>query len=1194
MYRCFLTVLIVALITLNPAAIPVFADQLLEDFEAPVELNRFSSYPGEDQQSTSWRIDTAHGAESTSQSLYLYGNTWKRYFVSDWNYTISPDSVWKIYLLTPSRASIQGFGISDGTHDIRYIIQANDITPVADAWIPVYAGWKNTNSTFTAIKLPVGQDWFDRYPSASPVTLAYFLFFNDQDSSSGQVYFDQIRDITDSEPSTPSVSISAPASAQPQSPVVFSAQATDPDSSTFTWEWDFGDGQSSALQNPMHAFSIPGRYNVLCQVKDPTSLVAFASHHIVVGDDRNPVISMSFGGDCMLARRYEDADENGTPGDGDGSLIMPGDGGSGAKSIASQLRRLYADETIVNLESPLTDEGSPHPTKSITFRSRPDAVSAISELGSRLVCLANNHLIDYSDRGLQETLQVLANPTGYSSYALPGRIQGPGAGVNFHEASLPRTIAEEGLRVAFVGMCSIVGLPANEQPFFMAGYEKPGVLEMNSFNIQRTVSECERIADLTIVLLHGGIEYAQSPSSTVSACAREAIDAGADLVICHHPHVTQGIELYNGKIIAYSLGNMIFDQKYQNTMQTLMLDARMDRDGVHLLSVLPAYLEKYQPRFIRGDAGYRILEQLMGLSDDLENTILPFEDLNRGIVLPDISYLDETVSSQSNAVPTSYRSIAGAYLSPMIRLENGSILKRINSISGTSGSRSLMLGHDLFMFGNCEEEDMDNETLEGIGWELPGNVSASISATTPHQGSYCLRLRRQSSHTSDISVESSDRIPIATDRVYSLSGYYRLVNAIDARVYIKGYYYPYTYTSYLDTEQLLLGPVDGNRDWTYFEVYFTAPNSLTYASIMMQLSPPESGDYGYAYFDEVRLVEFSEVSNPALPYVFSYPGNTRYIALKTGSTQSSAQLNYSIAEYSADDQDSDGLFDFLEDVNGNIVVDPGETDPLLEDTDGDGLDDFEELRFGTDGFITNPTRVDTDSDGYDDLLETQGGYNPNDPRIHPTGPTATATQTPAFTSTPELPTGTPTPSSTQTAVPTSTMTPTIASTDTPGPGTSTPAPSSTPTPTPTATHPDDPTFTPTPPGTTATPTIPPGLSINLILSDQYMHSGDSCWVNLEMTNGADTIQVDLYVLLDVFGAYFCYPTWQSIGEGLTFQTLTLHSGEQKHIEVIGSFIMPATSEAGPLFFYSVCMRSGYFDMSNIVSNVASIDFMIGP
>lgn len=1178
----------------------VFADELLEDFEPPVEMNRFSSYPGEDQQSTSWRIDTSHGAESSTQSLYLYGNTWKRYLVSDWNYSITFDSVWKLYLYTPSRASVQGFGISDGTREIRYILQANDAPPESTTWIPTYTGWKNSNTSFVAIKLPVGRDWFDRYPVPSTVQLTYFLFYNDQDLSSGQVYFDQIRDITDSEPTCPNLEILAPTSAPPRVNTSFSSIVTDPDSTTFTYLWDFGDGQQSTTANPIHSFQNVGPYNVLCEVKDQSGLVAQASHHILIGADNNPVISVSFGGDCMLARRYEDADENGVPGDSDGSLILPGDGGSGARQISSQIRRMFSDLRIVNLESPLTDEGSPHPTKSITFRSRPDAIAGISEIGSKLVSLANNHLVDFSDRGLQETLQVLNNPTAYSSHALPGTIQGAGAGMSIFDAALPRTIAIDGLRIGCVGLCSVLGLSANEQPFFMAGYEKPGVLELNSYNIQRAVTECNRIADVTIIMIHGGIEYATTPSQTVADYAKEAIDTGADLVICHHPHVTQGIEIYNGKLIAYSLGNMIFEQKYQNTMQTLMLDTRMDRDGIHLATIVPAYLEKYQPRFIRGDAGYRISEQLLGLSDDLGTTILPDSNIERGLVLLDPSVVEETITSTNHSIPTSYRSSVGSYLSPILSLDSSTFLKSVNSITGTSGSRSLLLGYDRFVFGNCEEEDVDNETLEGIGWSLPGNTSGLISDTTPHQGQYSLRLRRQSSHTSDISIESADRFPIATDKLYALCGYYRLVNAENARAYIKAYYYPYTYTSYLDTEYQVLGPIDGDRNWTYFETYFYAPNSLTNASILFRLSPPDSGDYGYAYFDEIRLVEFTEQANPPLPYTLELPSSYRYIALKTTSTQSSAQMNISKSVYEAADQDSDGLFDFIEDVNGNLLVDPGETDFLEEDSDGDGLDDSEEIRFGMDGFITNPVHADTDSDGYDDFMEYQAGNNPNDHRDHPSGPTATATSTPFFTSTPVIPTQTPQPSFTSTSSPTST--PVITSTGTPNPATTTPTPhasgtqtpiaSMTPTPSPADTNPGDPTFTPTP-SPTATQAGSDEISLEFQISGNQMPSGDLCWIKLAVNNGMLPKQIDLYALLEVFGSFFSYPSWQIIETGLSFETISLQPEESKDIWIVAEFIMPDVSPSGPFAVYAVCMESGFLDLEHLISNIADVSFSIG-
>ena len=421
------------------------------------------------------------------------------------------------------------------------------------------------------------------------------------------------------------------------------------------------------------------------------------------------------------------------------------------------------------------------------------------------------------------------------------------------------------------------------------------------------------------------------------------------------------------------------------------------------------------------------------------------------------------------------------------------------------------------------------------------------------------------------------------------------MDAVDVRAEIKFYDYPYTYESYWDEDVLVLGPLNGNTEWTYFETFVHVPNYLEYAAIEFGLDPPYISGYNYAYFDDIRFIEWEETWNPSLPLNLEVPSDIRYLGLRTASSQLSASMNISIGQYSATDSDNDGVPDCVEDCNGDGEVQLGETDPFTMDTDNDGLDDGEEFCFGEDEYITNGCKPDTDDDGYDDYLEFTHGTNPNDDLSHPSGPTATPSPTPYFS-----------PSPTPTPIPAFTLTPTITPTVTPEPSL-TPPPTTTPT-----TPPGQPTYTPIPPSPTPTPTSPPGvptytpilptatptsssfpITINLELSSNTLRPDEICWVNLNVQNTGNHQLVDLYVLLDVLGSYWCFPSWNPMDSGLDHQTVSLAAGNQGRITILPEFTMPACSYAGPFQFSAVMLSQGTLDVDTMVANLDVSSFFIG-
>lgn len=205
-----------------------------------------------------------------------------------------------------------------------------------------------------------------------------------------------------------------------------------------------------------------------------------------------------------------------------------------------------ADIAFCNLECCIAISGKKVP-KTYNFRAHPRGALALREAGFDIACLANNHSLDYDKVALAETIRRLREQG----------IKYVGAGITLAEAHSPRIITVRGLRVGFLAYLGlfppVVPLHANE----------PGVAMAELDSIKRDVKGARPKVDVLIVSMHAGEEYHFTHSARQRDIAHTAIDAGADMVIGHHPHVVQDSEVYKGKHIFYSLGNFVFDPSPQ-------------------------------------------------------------------------------------------------------------------------------------------------------------------------------------------------------------------------------------------------------------------------------------------------------------------------------------------------------------------------------------------------------------------------------------------------------------------------------------------------------------------------------------------------------------------------------------------------------------------------------------------------------
>lgn len=214
-----------------------------------------------------------------------------------------------------------------------------------------------------------------------------------------------------------------------------------------------------------------------------------------------------------------------------------------------------SDITFGNLECPLTDRVE-IPYEGMIFAAPAKTVKGLKLLGLDVVTLANNHSTNFGREAFTDTLEVLEE----------NGIKYAGGGRDYSEAHRPAVIESKGVKFAFLSYNSIEGS-------IDATASEPGVawIRMLPFNpdspediamVERDIRDARQQADVVIPCFHWGEEYRYHPNASMVILAHKACDAGADMVIGQHPHSVQSIEWYKGKLIAYSLGNFIFDQRY--------------------------------------------------------------------------------------------------------------------------------------------------------------------------------------------------------------------------------------------------------------------------------------------------------------------------------------------------------------------------------------------------------------------------------------------------------------------------------------------------------------------------------------------------------------------------------------------------------------------------------------------------------
>ena len=258
-------------------------------------------------------------------------------------------------------------------------------------------------------------------------------------------------------------------------------------------------------------------------------------------------IRLLFGGDVIFSRGV--------------ATKMEKTGENPLQMLAERFRA--ADLSFVNLESPFSDQPLIWQAEMV-FRADPSAVKHLLDAGIDVVSTANNHVRDCGPRGIEYTLEHLRK----------NNIVPLGTGRDEAEAYAGAVVERRGVKFGFLAYTF-------DQSNGNHRDSDPRIAMLDIAKMQTGVAALRRKTGLgpVIVSMHAGVEYQAKPHPSQVEFARAAIDAGAKLVVGHHPHVVQTFEMYRGGLILYSLGNLVFDQRRPDAQRGLLAEAMFTPEG---------------------------------------------------------------------------------------------------------------------------------------------------------------------------------------------------------------------------------------------------------------------------------------------------------------------------------------------------------------------------------------------------------------------------------------------------------------------------------------------------------------------------------------------------------------------------------------------------------------------------------------
>lgn len=298
-------------------------------------------------------------------------------------------------------------------------------------------------------------------------------------------------------------------------------------------------------------------------------------------------ITLSFVGDISLADNFD---------------IMPyydkrkeGVYGILSKEVVDIMKS--SDIMVANNEFTISKRGTPL-NKLYTFKSSPERLNIYKEMGVNLVSLANNHIYDYGEEAFIDTLKHL------KEYDIPY----VGAGTNINEAKKAFHFIAGGYKIAFISSTRAE-----------KNIKTPGATTTTSGTfrcydntlLKETIKEEKQNSDYVILLIHWGKEDSHELEDIMITTGKEYIDSGADLIVGSHAHYLQGMDFYKDKLIAYNLGDFIFNRE---TKDTGILTININKEGNMTPKFIPCRQQNYKTSLLTNKDKQKVIKDMNNYS----------------------------------------------------------------------------------------------------------------------------------------------------------------------------------------------------------------------------------------------------------------------------------------------------------------------------------------------------------------------------------------------------------------------------------------------------------------------------------------------------------------------------------------------------------------------------------------------------
>ena len=265
------------------------------------------------------------------------------------------------------------------------------------------------------------------------------------------------------------------------------------------------------------------------------------------------------------------------------------------------------DITIINLETTLTNSNK-IVDKTFNFKASPDKIKTLTEANITAVNLANNHILDFSEEGLIETIRMLET----------ANIKYTGAGMNDWEAARPIILTCRNRKIGMLGF-------TDNEPRWRATPSQSGVNFINIFNhadqerALTSIQELKKEVDIAIISIHWGPNMKEKPDNAFVEFAHQMISHGADIIHGHSAHIFQGIEIFKNKLIIYDTGDFVDDyvvDRFLRNDLSFFYMVKIDKNEIYRLQLIPARISNYRMNYALGSDSRWCIERIQELSRD--------------------------------------------------------------------------------------------------------------------------------------------------------------------------------------------------------------------------------------------------------------------------------------------------------------------------------------------------------------------------------------------------------------------------------------------------------------------------------------------------------------------------------------------------------------------------------------------------